>query len=129
MAFFAASIVERKGHTVCSMCGTAVARGVSFCPACRGSFDGRPVPPLQPSAASHSDGTKDLFLLGAVGWLCWPVVVYFLIKDILALNAATGQPAEVIIPLRRRAILMAVVVAVDLFLALTLGSFVLFLCR
>jgi len=46
-----ASIVERKGCTVCSMCGTAVAPESPFCPVCRGSFDGNPVPPdTRPSA-------------------------------------------------------------------------------
>jgi predicted amidophosphoribosyltransferase len=38
----------RKNCSVCSACGADVAPKANFCPRCRVSFDGSPVPPAPP---------------------------------------------------------------------------------
>jgi hypothetical protein len=72
---------------------------------------------MTPEGAVREPRAGDFLLLGAVGWLLWPAVAYLLVKSLLELNAVTGQPADIIIRARRRAMLTGVVCAVDLVLA------------
>lgn len=44
-----AEIVMRKSCWVCSECGANVPPKTPFCPRCRSSFDGSPVPPAPPT--------------------------------------------------------------------------------
>ena len=80
---------------------------------------------MTPEIAVREPSAGEFLLLGAVGWLFWPAVAYLLVKSLLELNAVTGQPAELVIRARRRAVLTGVVCAVDLLLVCALAPFLL----
>jgi len=118
-------VVVRRGCYVCSACGADVSPGAKYCPACRVSYDGGPVPATPPSQDRRDNSVRDAALLAAVGWICWLVPPGFLVRDLLRLNSATGKPVEVVIAARRQVILQAIVVVVDFVLAIWIWGVVL----